>query len=64
MWVSTDQLPRRIAVCHHSRAKQTFGFAPVITRRYDPGAHAVEPQINGQRLGRVEFELLAEEKGR
>ena len=36
---------------------KTHSFAPVTTRRYYPGAHAIEPQINGQLVGRVEFVL-------
>jgi 3-methyladenine DNA glycosylase AlkC len=30
-------------------------FAPVTTRRYYPGEHAIEPKINGQPFGRVGF---------
>ena len=36
-------------------------FKPVTTRKYYPGAHAIEPQINGQQYGRVEFALNPEE---
>jgi hypothetical protein len=32
-------------------------FRPVTTRRYYPGSHAVEPQINGMRFGPVPFAL-------
>jgi 3-methyladenine DNA glycosylase AlkC len=33
-------------------------FAPVTTRRYYPGKHAIEPQINGKLFGRAHFVLL------
>lgn len=33
-------------------------FAPLTTRRYYPGEHAIEVQVNGRRSGRVGFELL------
>lgn len=32
-------------------------FAPVTTRKYYPGEHAIEPKINGRPFERVEFEL-------
>jgi len=32
-------------------------FRPVTTRKYYPGAHAIQPQVNGRRFERVEFEL-------
>jgi 3-methyladenine DNA glycosylase AlkC len=32
-------------------------FAPVTTRKYYPGAHAIEPKINGRLFQRVDFEL-------
>jgi len=38
-------------------------FKPITTRRYYPGTHAVELQINGRRLGHTEFELLAPDRG-
>lgn len=34
---------------------RTHSFRPVTTRRYYPGEHAIEPQINGQTFGRVAF---------
>lgn len=34
-------------------------FREITTRRYYPGVHAVELQVNGVRYGRVEFSLLA-----
>ncbi|AGZ42027.1 DNA alkylation repair protein [Actinoplanes friuliensis] len=33
-------------------------FRAITTRRYYPGAHAVELQLNGVRSGRADFELL------
>lgn len=36
-------------------------FRPVSTRKYYAGPHAIEIQINGQRAGRVEFQLTGEE---
>ena len=35
-------------------------FRAITTRRYYPGAHAIELQINGVVYGRAEFELLGE----
>lgn len=37
--------------------RRTHSFRPLTTRRYHPGGHAVELQINGTRTGPVEFEL-------
>jgi 3-methyladenine DNA glycosylase AlkC len=37
--------------------KRTHSFAPVTTRRYYPGEHAIEPKINGQRFGSTAFLL-------
>jgi hypothetical protein len=34
-------------------------FREITTRRYHPGAHAVELQVNGVRSGRSEFVLVA-----
>ena len=39
-------------IIHIERA---ISFKPVTTRKYYPGEHAVEPKINGQGFGRVEF---------
>jgi 3-methyladenine DNA glycosylase AlkC len=36
---------------------KSVSFKPVTTRRYYPGNHAIEPQINGQKVGRIEFVL-------
>lgn len=38
-----------------------FSFAPVTTRVYYPGEHALEIQINGQVVGQLSFELLPED---
>ena len=35
-------------------------FRPITTRRYYPGPHAIEVQVNGVIAGRAEFELLPE----
>lgn len=43
-------------VVTYARARS---FKPITTRRHHPGGHALELQINGQRFGRREFELLA-----
>jgi 3-methyladenine DNA glycosylase AlkC len=32
-------------------------FRPITTRKYYPGKHAIQPKINGQLFGRVEFML-------
>ena len=37
---------------------RTQSFQPITTRRYYPGEHAIEPQINGTGYGRVVFELV------
>jgi 3-methyladenine DNA glycosylase AlkC len=37
--------------------QRKHSFAPVTTRKYYPGAHAIEPKINGKLFGRVEFTL-------
>ncbi|HWN31298.1 MAG TPA: DNA alkylation repair protein [Pseudonocardia sp.] len=39
--------------------ERTHSFRPISTRRYYPGGHAVEIQVNGTRLGRHEFLLAA-----
>lgn len=39
--------------------KKKHGFQPVTTRRYYPGAHAIQPQINGLLFDRVEFEIVS-----
>lgn len=35
--------------------RKTHSFAKVTTRRYYPGEHAIEPQINGKQYGRASF---------
>jgi 3-methyladenine DNA glycosylase AlkC len=42
------------------RLTRSHSFRPITTRRYHPGAHAVEVQVNGVVSGRAEFTLLAE----
>lgn len=37
---------------------RTRSFRPITTRRFHPGGHALEVQVNGRRYGRVPFELL------
>lgn len=39
------------------RQTKTHSFKPITTRRYYPGAHAIEIQINGAACGRVQFEV-------
>ncbi|RFA12186.1 hypothetical protein B7R22_17310 [Subtercola boreus] len=34
-------------------------FKLITTRRYHPGTHAIEVQVNGAASGRAEFELLS-----
>lgn len=36
---------------------KVHSFAPVTTRKYYPGEHAIQPQINGRRFERVPFVL-------
>jgi 3-methyladenine DNA glycosylase AlkC len=40
-----------------ARLSKPHSFKPITTRRYYPGAHAIEIQINGVVYGRVEFEV-------
>jgi hypothetical protein len=42
--------------------ERKHSFAPVTTRRYYPGEHAIEPKINGRSFGRAGF-VLEEAKG-
>ncbi|MGC9336035.1 MAG: DNA alkylation repair protein, partial [Anaerolineae bacterium] len=39
------------------RVEKSFSFRPVTTRKYYPGEHAVEPQINGTSYGLVTFQV-------
>jgi 3-methyladenine DNA glycosylase AlkC len=39
--------------------EKKHSFAPVTTRTYYPGQHAIEPKINGRLFGRVTFVLMA-----
>jgi 3-methyladenine DNA glycosylase AlkC len=38
---------------------KSHSLRPITTRRYYPGEHALELQVNGQRYGRVAFDLVA-----
>jgi 3-methyladenine DNA glycosylase AlkC len=40
------------------RITRRHSFAPVTTRKYYPGEHAVEPKINGKLFGHVPFVLV------
>lgn len=40
--------------------RKVHSFRPITTRRYHPGAHALELQVNGVAHGRVDFVLLPE----
>jgi 3-methyladenine DNA glycosylase AlkC len=42
--------------------EKRHSFAPVTTRKYYAGEHAIEPKINGKLFARVEF-VLEEERG-
>jgi 3-methyladenine DNA glycosylase AlkC len=37
--------------------KKNHSFRPVTTRKYYPGVHGIQPQINGKLFKRVDFEL-------
>jgi 3-methyladenine DNA glycosylase AlkC len=37
--------------------RRTHSFRPITTRRYHPGGHAIELQVNGTRTPPVEFDL-------
>ena len=39
------------------KVKKNHSFRPVTTRRYYPGVHAIQPQINGKLFERVYIEL-------
>jgi 3-methyladenine DNA glycosylase AlkC len=39
------------------RIERKHSFRPVTTRKYYPGEHLIQPQINGKLFGRVTFEL-------
>jgi hypothetical protein len=49
---------REIATGEVLEIKKNHSFAQVTTRKYYPGEHAIEVQINGKRFGRLEFELV------
>lgn len=46
---------RTIAPGETVHIRKKHRFKPVTTRKYYPGAHAVEIQVNGQVLARAEF---------
>ncbi len=48
---------RTLAPGQHLQLRKKHSFRPVTTRKYYPGTHALELQINGRRFGRVAFEL-------
>ncbi len=48
---------RTLAPGQRIQLHKKHSFRPVTTRKYYPGVHALEIQINGQRFGRVVFEL-------
>jgi 3-methyladenine DNA glycosylase AlkC len=48
----------RLAGREKTRIEKKHAFKPITTRTYHGGAHAVEIQVNGQCLGRAEFELV------
>ena len=39
------------------RIEKAFSFQPVTTRKYYPGQHAIEPQINGITYGSISFQV-------
>jgi 3-methyladenine DNA glycosylase AlkC len=49
---------RRLAAGEVLRIEKAHSFRPISTRTYYPGTHAIELQVNGQIVGRVEFELV------
>jgi 3-methyladenine DNA glycosylase AlkC len=42
--------------------EKVHSFAPVTTRKYYPGEHAIEPKINGRLFGREGFVILSAAK--
>ncbi len=51
---------RTLAPGQRIQIQKKHSFRPVTTRKYYPGEHALEIQINGRRFGRVDFELIGE----
>jgi len=39
------------------KIKKNHSFRPVTTRKYYPGAHAIQPQVNGKLFERVDFNI-------
>ncbi len=63
-WCNGRQTPkvfklskRTLAPGQRLQLRKKHSFRPVTTRKYYPGAQALELQINGRRFGRVAFEL-------
>ena len=50
---------RSLAPRERLTISKSHSFKPITTRRYYPGTHAVELQVNGRRLGYTEFQLDA-----
>jgi hypothetical protein len=48
---------RNLAPGERLTLTRRHSFKPVTTRRYYPGAHAIEIQVNGARLARCDFSL-------
>jgi 3-methyladenine DNA glycosylase AlkC len=46
-----------------ARFTRRFSFRPVTIRRYYPGCHRIEIQVNGNIIGGADFELLPTESG-
>jgi 3-methyladenine DNA glycosylase AlkC len=50
---------KNLAPRERTTIARSHSFKPITTRRYYPGTHAVELQVNGRRLGYTEFQLVA-----
>jgi hypothetical protein len=46
-----------LAPQEHIALSRRHAIKPITTRRYYPGIHGIELQINGQRFGYTEFVL-------
>lgn len=49
----------RLEPGERAELSRRHSFKPITTRRYYPGPHTIELQVNGARFGLAEFELLA-----
>lgn len=49
---------RTLDAGRHLDIRRTHSFRPITTRRYHPGTHALDLQVNGSRTEPVEFTLL------